>query len=250
MRVCWPAGVSSECSPHACAPVTESGSPQDGQVSVEEFKCAIKDTCLNKEYDELPDALRAFIGSLFSTVDVNGRTGPGVIHLLCRSEICTQLRLANCGHCVGVFLTCGCAWVSIGDLEMEERLNGAGDLGDGGGVRVDLAIREEPGSVYAGLHISTRAGPVFGAESVGTERGCLNTAPRLTRLLGHLVTRGIRKNVRHHDDTTWVIFRSGQMSGHQGPEVIQGQILSFSTFFVGEHIENKKSNSAVEKYMR
>ncbi|XP_043208671.1 sarcoplasmic calcium-binding protein-like, partial [Amphibalanus amphitrite] len=45
---------------------------KDGQVSVEEFKCAIKDTCLNKEYDELPDALRAFIGSLFSTVDVNG----------------------------------------------------------------------------------------------------------------------------------------------------------------------------------
>ena len=56
--------------------LSDSASLQDGQVSVEEFKCAIKDTCLNKEYDELPDALRAFIGSLFATVDVNGMLRP------------------------------------------------------------------------------------------------------------------------------------------------------------------------------
>ena len=40
---------------------------------------------------------------------------------------------------------------------------------------------------------------------------------RLTRLLNHVAIRGKlhRKNVRNHDETTSIIFGSGQRSGHQ-----------------------------------
>ena len=40
--------------------------------------------------------------------------------------------------------------------------------------------------------IKTRAGPLLGAERAGPGGGCLNTPPRLTRLMGHVATRGKR----------------------------------------------------------
>ena len=45
---------------------------QDGQVSVDEFKSAVKNACVGKPFDDFPSALKAFISSHFSTVDVNG----------------------------------------------------------------------------------------------------------------------------------------------------------------------------------
>ncbi|XP_043216112.1 sarcoplasmic calcium-binding protein 1-like isoform X3 [Amphibalanus amphitrite] len=45
---------------------------KDGQVSVEEFKSAVKNACVGKPFDAFPGALKAFISSHFGTVDVNG----------------------------------------------------------------------------------------------------------------------------------------------------------------------------------
>ncbi|XP_037082894.1 sarcoplasmic calcium-binding protein 1-like isoform X1 [Pollicipes pollicipes] len=45
---------------------------KDGEVSVDEFKLAVKDACVGKPFDSFPGALKAFISSHFSTVDVNG----------------------------------------------------------------------------------------------------------------------------------------------------------------------------------
>ena len=45
---------------------------QDGEVSGEEFKQAVKDACVGKNFDEFPNAFRVFIVNQFKTVDVNG----------------------------------------------------------------------------------------------------------------------------------------------------------------------------------
>jgi len=45
---------------------------KDGQVSVDEFKSAVKNACVGKPFEDFPAALKAFISSHFSTVDVNG----------------------------------------------------------------------------------------------------------------------------------------------------------------------------------
>ncbi|KAF0314153.1 Sarcoplasmic calcium-binding protein 1 [Amphibalanus amphitrite] len=42
---------------------------KDGQVSVEEFKSAVKNACVGKPFDAFPGALKAFISSHFGTVD-------------------------------------------------------------------------------------------------------------------------------------------------------------------------------------
>ena len=49
-----------------------SQSFQDGEVSTEEFKKAIKDNCMGKLYAEFPGAFKAFIGELFQTIDIDG----------------------------------------------------------------------------------------------------------------------------------------------------------------------------------
>ena len=77
----------------------------------------------------------------------------------------------------------------------------------------------------------TRAEPVLGAERTGLG-GVLELGtppPRLTRLLGHVATRGkLHSSVRDHDETTSVIFYV--RSRVRSPEAIKGQILRFSTF--------------------
>lgn len=45
---------------------------QDGEVSGEEFKQAVKNACVGKNFDEFPNAFRVFIVNQFKTVDVNG----------------------------------------------------------------------------------------------------------------------------------------------------------------------------------
>lgn len=45
---------------------------QDGEVSGEEFKQAVKNACVGKNFDEFPNAFRVFIVNQFMTVDVNG----------------------------------------------------------------------------------------------------------------------------------------------------------------------------------
>lgn len=45
---------------------------QDGEVSGEEFKQAVKDACVGKTFEEFPNAFRMFIVNQFKTVDVNG----------------------------------------------------------------------------------------------------------------------------------------------------------------------------------
>lgn len=45
---------------------------KDGQISVDEFKTAVKNLCIGKPFNQFPEALRAFISSHFSTVDING----------------------------------------------------------------------------------------------------------------------------------------------------------------------------------
>lgn len=45
---------------------------QDGEVSGEEFKQAVKDACVGKNFDEFPSAFRVFIINQFKMVDFNG----------------------------------------------------------------------------------------------------------------------------------------------------------------------------------
>ncbi|XP_076065387.1 sarcoplasmic calcium-binding protein 1 isoform X3 [Oratosquilla oratoria] len=45
---------------------------KDGQVTVEEFKQAVKGACTGKKYDDFPTAFKTFIGNQFKTIDVNG----------------------------------------------------------------------------------------------------------------------------------------------------------------------------------
>jgi hypothetical protein len=45
---------------------------KDGQVSVDEFKLAVKNSCIGKKYNEFPPAMRVFIDSTFKSLDING----------------------------------------------------------------------------------------------------------------------------------------------------------------------------------
>ncbi|XP_059481142.1 sarcoplasmic calcium-binding protein 1 isoform X2 [Neocloeon triangulifer] len=51
---------------------------KDGQVSVDEFKLAVKNSCVGKKYNEFPPAMRVFIDSTFKSLDINadGVIGP------------------------------------------------------------------------------------------------------------------------------------------------------------------------------
>lgn len=40
-------------------------------ISVEEFKTAVKNSCVGKKYDEFPQAMKAFIESNFKMIDIN-----------------------------------------------------------------------------------------------------------------------------------------------------------------------------------
>ncbi|CAL4145488.1 unnamed protein product, partial [Meganyctiphanes norvegica] len=51
---------------------------KDGEVSVDEFKEAVKKNCANKTYDEFPGAFKIFIERQFKTIDVNGDGSVGV----------------------------------------------------------------------------------------------------------------------------------------------------------------------------
>ena len=44
---------------------------KDGMISVDEFKMAVKNTCVGKKYDQFPQAMRAFIESNFRMIDIN-----------------------------------------------------------------------------------------------------------------------------------------------------------------------------------
>ncbi|XP_059481133.1 sarcoplasmic calcium-binding protein 1 isoform X1 [Neocloeon triangulifer] len=51
---------------------------KDGLVTVDEFKGAVKKTCIGKTYGEFPQAMKAFIDSHFKSIDINadGVIGP------------------------------------------------------------------------------------------------------------------------------------------------------------------------------
>lgn len=40
-------------------------------ISVEEFKQAVKNSCVGKKYDDFPQAMKAFIESNFRMIDIN-----------------------------------------------------------------------------------------------------------------------------------------------------------------------------------
>ncbi|XP_022116074.2 sarcoplasmic calcium-binding protein 1 isoform X2 [Pieris rapae] len=44
---------------------------KDGTVSVEEFKQAVKNTCVGKKYEDFPQAMKAFIETNFRMIDIN-----------------------------------------------------------------------------------------------------------------------------------------------------------------------------------
>ncbi|XP_059048698.1 sarcoplasmic calcium-binding protein, alpha chain [Achroia grisella] len=44
---------------------------KDGMITVDEFKQAVKNSCVGKKYDDFPQALKAFIESNFKTIDIN-----------------------------------------------------------------------------------------------------------------------------------------------------------------------------------
>ncbi|XP_047522075.1 sarcoplasmic calcium-binding protein 1 isoform X1 [Pieris napi] len=43
----------------------------DGTVTVEEFKQAVKNTCVGKKYEDFPQAMKAFIETNFRMIDIN-----------------------------------------------------------------------------------------------------------------------------------------------------------------------------------
>lgn len=45
---------------------------QDGEVSIDEFKQAVQNVCVGKEFPSFPAAFKSFIANQFKTVDVNG----------------------------------------------------------------------------------------------------------------------------------------------------------------------------------
>lgn len=40
-------------------------------ISVEEFKTAVKNSCVGKKYEDFPQAMKAFIESNFKMIDIN-----------------------------------------------------------------------------------------------------------------------------------------------------------------------------------
>lgn len=44
---------------------------QDGMITVEEFKQAVKNSCVGRKYEEFPQAMKAFIESNFRMIDIN-----------------------------------------------------------------------------------------------------------------------------------------------------------------------------------
>lgn len=55
---------------------------KDGRISTDEFKQAVKNTCVGKKYDEFPQAMKAFIEANFKMIDLNG---DGVVN---KQEFC------------------------------------------------------------------------------------------------------------------------------------------------------------------
>jgi hypothetical protein len=45
---------------------------QDGLVTVDEFKTAVKKECMGKKYNEFPQAMKVFINSLYKSIDIDG----------------------------------------------------------------------------------------------------------------------------------------------------------------------------------
>ncbi|XP_071451429.1 sarcoplasmic calcium-binding protein 1 isoform X1 [Hetaerina americana] len=45
---------------------------KDGMITTDEFKTAVKQTCIGKTYAEFPQAMKMFIDSNFTTIDING----------------------------------------------------------------------------------------------------------------------------------------------------------------------------------
>lgn len=46
---------------------------KDGDVSDEEFKKAVQDACVGKNFDQFPAAFKTFITNQYSSVDVDGK---------------------------------------------------------------------------------------------------------------------------------------------------------------------------------
>lgn len=44
---------------------------QDGAITVDEFKQAVKNTCVGKKYEDFPQAMKAFIETNFRMIDIN-----------------------------------------------------------------------------------------------------------------------------------------------------------------------------------
>ncbi|XP_028167981.1 sarcoplasmic calcium-binding protein, alpha chain isoform X2 [Ostrinia nubilalis] len=44
---------------------------KDGMITVEEFKQAVKNSCVGRKYEEFPQAMKAFIESNFRMIDIN-----------------------------------------------------------------------------------------------------------------------------------------------------------------------------------
>ena len=55
-------------------PLLPSLSPQDREVSTEEFRCALKRACVGKAFRDLPEAFRAYVASAYRTIDIDGKT--------------------------------------------------------------------------------------------------------------------------------------------------------------------------------
>jgi len=51
---------------------------KDGEVTVDEFKDAVKNVCVGKKYDEFPQSMKMFIAAKFKTIDVNGDGSVGL----------------------------------------------------------------------------------------------------------------------------------------------------------------------------
>ncbi|KAG7311996.1 hypothetical protein JYU34_001436 [Plutella xylostella] len=51
---------------------------KDGMISVDEFKQAVKNSCVGKKYEDFPQAMRAFIEANFRMIDINSDGVMGV----------------------------------------------------------------------------------------------------------------------------------------------------------------------------
>jgi len=45
---------------------------RDGKITTDEFKEAVRSTCVGKKYSEFPQAMKAFIDAFFKVIDING----------------------------------------------------------------------------------------------------------------------------------------------------------------------------------